>query len=197
MLYLVRHGRTAGNADGLLQGRLDLPLDETGERQAEAMAAHVRSITVGVDEVWCSSLLRATQTAALYGVEPMIDDRWIEINFGMYEGARMTEMPGAVWDAWREDPDFAPEGAETFGAVAARVRPACEELIGRAVDRDIVVVSHMMPIKTAAAWALDSTLDIIFRSHLSQGSLCRISAGNYGPTLYSFNETIPLAEVHV
>ncbi|HUF98498.1 MAG TPA: histidine phosphatase family protein [Ilumatobacter sp.] len=195
MLYLVRHGRTAANAEGRFQGRLDLPLDEVGERQAAAMAEHVRSISVGIDEVWCSSSLRARQTASYYGVEPTIDDRWLEVNFGIYEGLPVADMPRSVWTSWRDDVDFAPEGGESFGSVEGRVRAACADLFARAEDCDIVVVSHMTPIKTAVSWALDTTLAIFFHTQLSQAALCRIGVGRFGPTLHSFNETIPIRDV--
>jgi alpha-ribazole phosphatase len=192
VLYLVRHGRTPANAEGRLQGRLDQSLDEVGQQQAAAMAAHIRSISTGIDEVWCSSTLRATQTAAHYGVAPTIDDRWIEVDFGIYDGLPIREMPQSVWTSWREDSDYAPEGGESFGSVAERVKDACTELLARSADRDIVVVSHMMPIKAAVAWALETPLGILFHTQLSHGALCRIGVGAYGPTLHSFNETIPL-----
>ncbi len=192
MLYLVRHGRTAANAQNRVQGLLDLELDDVGERQAAAMAAYVRSVSAGIDEVWCSSTMRATQTAAHYGVEPTVDDRWIEMSFGIYEGRPIGEVPPSVWTSWRDDPDFAPEGGESFRSVAARVTEACDEILARSAERDIVVVSHMAPIKTAVAWALDTPLDILFHTQLSQGALCRIGVGAYGPTLHSFNETLPL-----
>lgn len=61
-VLLVRHGRTAGNAGGLIMGRRDLPLDEVGEAQVRALADALR--TLSVDEVHTSPLLRARQTAA-------------------------------------------------------------------------------------------------------------------------------------
>jgi alpha-ribazole phosphatase len=192
VLYLVRHGRTPANAEGRLQGRLDQPLDDVGELQAAAMAAHVRSVSAGIDEVWCSSALRATETAAHFGLAVTVDDRWTEIDFGIYDGLPIRDMPRSVWTSWHDDAEYAPEGGESLGSVAARVSDACSKLLARAADRDIVVVSHMMPIKTAVAWALGAPPDIMFRSHLAQGALCRIGVGAFGPTLYSFNETIPL-----
>ena len=73
MLYLVRHGRTDANAHGLLQGRLDPPLDELGHRQAAAVAERIGP----VDEVIASSLRRAQDTAGYFGDDVVIDDRWI------------------------------------------------------------------------------------------------------------------------
>lgn len=184
MLYLVRHGRTDANAQGLLQGRLDPPLDEIGRRQAEAIAAMVGD----VDEVVSSSLLRARETAACFGREVTIDDRWIEVAYGEYEGRPVGEVPPDVWQSWRTNREFATLGGESFGALDDRVRSACIELAERLPGRDIVVVSHVSPIKSAVAWALGVTMEIMFRCHLGQASMCRIDVGRFGPVLHSFNE---------
>lgn len=184
MLYLVRHGRTDANAKGLLQGRLDRPLDAIGRKQAEAVATMIGD----VDEVISSSLVRATETAAYFGREVAIDDRWIELSYGDYEGVPAGEVPADVWQEWKTNPDFATAGGESFGSLDARVRSACDDLTGRIHGRDVVVVSHVSPIKAAVGWALNSSMDIMFHCHLSQASLCRIDIGRFGPVLHSFNE---------
>lgn len=184
VLYLVRHGRTAANAQGLLQGRLDPPLDAIGHRQADAIASRVGE----VDEVISSSLLRARETAGYFGREVTIDDRWIELAYGEYEGVPAGEVPPEVWQSWRTNAMFATKGGESFGALDARVRSACGELVARMGGRNIVVVSHVSPIKAAVAWALNATMDIMFHCHLSQASLCRIDVGKFGTLLHSFNE---------
>ena len=97
MLYLVRHGRTSANAQGLLQGRLDPPLDAIGRKQAQAIADMVGD----VDEVISSSLVRAQETAAYFDRPVTIDDRWIELAYGEYEGVPAGEVPPDVWQSWR------------------------------------------------------------------------------------------------
>ena len=184
VLYLVRHGRTAANARGLLQGRLDPPLDEIGHQQAQAIAAMVGP----VDEVVCSPLLRARETAAYFEREVQVDERWIELAYGEYEGMPTEEVPPEVWQAWRENSEFRTKGGESFGDLDARVRAACGELQPRMHAANIVVVSHVSPIKSAVAWALGVTMEIMFHCHLSQASLCRIDNGRFGPVLHSFNE---------
>lgn len=184
MLYLVRHGRTQANASGLLQGRLDPPLDELGHRQAAAVAKRIGP----VDEVIASSLQRAQDTAGYFGDEIVTDDRWIEVAYGEYEGVPVGEVPPEVWQSWRTNREFATPGGESFGALDARVRGACADLADRLEGRNIVVVSHVSPIKSAVSWALNATMDIMFHCHLSQASLCRIDIGKFGPLLYSFNE---------
>ena len=188
VLYLVRHGRTAANAQGLLQGRLDPPLDEIGQRQAAAIAAMVGS----VDEVISSPLVRARETAARFGEDVTIDDRWVELAYGEYEGVPAGEVPPDVWQSWRTNTEFRTRGGESFGSLDGRVRTACEELRDRIADHDVVVVSHVSPIKAAVAWALGVTMEIMFHCHLSQASLCRIDVGRFGPVLHGFNERAPL-----
>lgn len=187
VLYLVRHGRTDANAKGLLQGRLDPPLDPTGRRQAAAIAEMIGA----VDEVIASPLVRAQQTAEHFGMPITTDERWIEIAYGEFEGVPTGEVPPEVWQSWRTNSMFATKGGESFGALDARVRSACDELADRIRGRNIVVVSHVSPIKAAVGWALNSSMDIMFHCHLSQASLCRVDMGKFGPLLHSFNEQAP------
>lgn len=187
MLYLVRHGRTTANERGLLQGRLDPPLDEVGRAQAEAIARMIGR----VDDVIASPLARAQETAEYFGKPVTLDDRWLELAYGELEGMPASEVSVEVWRQWRDDPLFATEGGESFGALDARVRDACNDLVARMGDRNVVVVSHVSPIKAAVAWALNAPIGIMFHCHLSQASLCQIGIGKFGPLLHSFNERAP------
>lgn len=184
MLVLVRHGRTALNAMGRLQGRVDEPLDEVGTREATAVAARVGP----VDELISSPLVRARQTADAFGVPYTVDGRWIELAYGVYEGVPHGEVPSEAWQRWRDDPSFVPEGGESLATLNERVRGACEELADRARDRAVAVVTHVSPIKCAVAWALGTGIEISWRSHLSHASICRIDVRSSGPVLYTFNE---------
>lgn len=184
MLILVRHGRTALNATGRLQGRVDEPLDEVGERQAIAVAKLVGP----VDELISSPLVRAQQTARAFDRPFTVDERWIELSYGIYEGVLHADVPSEAWDHWRVDPSWVPEGGESLADLDVRVRDALDELAVRAVGRAVAVVSHVSPIKTAVAWALGCGIEIGWRSHLSQASVCRIDIRGAGPVLYSFNE---------
>lgn len=188
MLILVRHGRTALNAAGRLQGRLDVPLDDVGQAQAVAVAAHVGP----VDLLISSPLTRARQTAETFGMPFQIDERWLELSYGRFEGVLSSEaMSAEAWERWRSDPAYVPEDGESLVDLDTRVREACEELVERARDCDIAVVTHVSPIKSAVAWALGAPIDIAWRSHLSQASVCRIDMRPAGPVLTAFNEQAP------
>jgi len=69
------------------------------------------------------------------------------------------------------------------------VRAACEDLVERARDRVVAVVSHVSPIKSAVAWSLGAGIEISWRTHLSHASICRVDVRRSGPILLTFNET--------
>ncbi|MEI7993039.1 MAG: histidine phosphatase family protein [Actinomycetota bacterium] len=192
MLILVRHGRTAANAAGLLQGRLDPALDEVGHEQAGRIGALLRREPQGTLRVVSSPLLRARQTASYVSDEVEVDERLQEIAYGEFEGRPLTDVSPSEWARWRADPQYAPEGGESLAALLARVRPALEELAAQSVNRDIVVVSHVSPIKAAIAWALNVGIEISWRCQLDQASISRIAISPRGPSLRTYNDTAHL-----
>ena len=104
-------------------------------------------------------------------------------------------MPAAVWQSWRTDETFRPPGGESFREVGERVRAACDELVEDAADRNVVVVSHVSPIKAAVAWALDVSGAVSWRMHLDVAAICRVSVSRRAVSLLTFNETAHLAAV--
>src|SRR5262249_8309359 len=152
MLLLIRHGRTDANASGLLLGRADPSLDDEGRRQAACLAAVASSCI----KVVCSPLARARETAALLrpDLSPVVDERWIELDYGELDGRPFGEVPAELWSAWRADPAYVPAGGESLVSLGARVEAACSSLAREAEDADIAVVTHVSPVKAAVAWAL-------------------------------------------
>jgi broad specificity phosphatase PhoE len=192
VLILVRHGESTANAARLLVGRSDPPLTDEGRRQAAA----VRRSLGTVAEIIASPLTRTRDTAAELCPElPVeIDDRWIEVDYGELEGRPLSDVDDAVWHRWRTDVRFAPAGGEPMADVMTRVADACAALFaepGQGARRDgsdVVVVSHVSPIKAAVAWALGVGVTIAQRSHLDTASVCRIDWRGEGPVLLTFNE---------
>jgi alpha-ribazole phosphatase len=184
VLIVVRHGQTTANASGLLLGRADVPLTEIGLEQADALAAAVGS----VDVVVSSPLQRARQTAGAFGLPVEIDDRWTELDYGVYDEKPITEVPAELWQRWRTDPDYTPPEGESLATVGRRVRSACDDLAQRAVDEDVVVVSHVSPIKAAVAWALATDDLVAWRTWVGLASITRIGITDRGPLLRTFNE---------
>lgn len=206
MLIVARHGRTAANAAGLLLGRADPPLDQTGRAQAKALAAALEPLP----QPWriiASPLARTRATAEAIAegtardVEIELDERWIELDYGELDGQPVGDVPGDTWRRWREDLDFVPAGGESMRALGERVRAACRELQERACDEGdaagtTIVVSHVSPIKAAVAWALDGGDELTWRLYVAPASRTHIRLGSRGVALTGFNLVDHLAALH-
>jgi len=184
VLVLVRHGQTDANARALLQGRVDLPLSDLGRRQAAALAPLIPPDA----RVIASPLRRALETAEAFGRDVEVDERWIELDYGDFDGRPIVDLGPEIWTTWRADPHFAPPGGESLVTLGVRVRGACEELLEEARERDVVVVSHVSPIKAAIAWTLGVGDEVGWRLFVRVASITRVVVGPWGPTLHAFNE---------
>ena len=148
MIYIVRHGQTEKNKNKVLQGRSDVPLNDTGRQQASALKAYFDAAGIHVDCVWSSPLLRAVQTARILAPDrtPEVDDRLIEMDYGPYEGADLTNLPHEVLEFFH---DFvhnpAPEGMETLENVVKRAGEFVEEKCRK--EGNILISTHAIAMK--------------------------------------------------
>ncbi len=156
-LVLVRHGRTAWNAERRFQGHADVELDEVGHAEATAVAPHLASFAPTL--LWSSDLARARQTAAYVeketGLVARLDARLREFDVGERTGLAFDEaalrFPAqhAELLAGRLGPV---PGAETADDVLARMMPAYDELLAELVPgATAVVVTHGGCLRLAAA----------------------------------------------
>lgn len=152
MIYLIRHGQTAGNKAHKLQGRAEIPLNETGKEQAETAAKWFRDRNIRFDLVWSSPLGRAVETARIIdcGADIRIDQRLIEMDYGPYEGMDLKEPRPEVL---RFFSDFAnipePEGMEPLAEVVKRMGSFLEEIRPLAEKNTILISTHAIALKGA------------------------------------------------
>lgn len=216
MLVVVRHGRTAANAAGLLLGRADPPLDEVGVQQAEALAESLAA-SAGPVRLIASPLRRTRATAEIIaarlgGAAVELDDRWLELDYGEFDGRPAGDVPAEEWRRWRSDVDYAPPGGESLRSLGDRVRGACEVLRAEAageadgdadgdghgagrVPKTTIVVSHVSPIKAAVAWALDVGDELAWRLYVAPASRTVIRVAPGGVALVGFNLVDHLPEL--
>ena len=189
MLILVRHGQTTANAQRLISGQRDVELTELGRRQAAAVAAALGR----PKRVIASPLSRARLTAEAFGLPVETDVRWLELDYGDLEGMPVADVPADTWPSADDGDggDFVPPGGEPLAALGARVRAACQELESEAARDDIVVVTHVSPIKAAVAWALGVGDQVAWRLFVADAAVCRIGFGRWGPMLVAFNHHYP------
>jgi glucosyl-3-phosphoglycerate phosphatase len=162
-VVLLRHGRTAWNAQRRFQGQADPPLDEVGRMQAYEVAALVAALRPGL--LVSSDATRARQTAEVVGelaALPVIPEpRFRERGLGHWEGLTRDEVAEQYPDEyadWLGGRDVSRRGGETRDEVAARALAAFAEL--PAVPT-AVIVTH-----SATAMALtNSLLGIVQETH--------------------------------
>lgn len=157
-LALLRHGPTAWNAQGRVQGHIDIPLSDEGLARMRGLLPpasfeHARA--------YCSPMLRARQTADALGLKnPTLDARLMEQNWGRWEGlsrAEILERDGA--DAFVKAGlglAFRPPGGESTGALHDRVMAFLKDVARE--KSDAVVVAHLGVLR--AAYTLASGWDM-------------------------------------
>jgi broad specificity phosphatase PhoE len=139
-------------------------------------------------------LQRARTTAAAISSDVVVDDRWVELDYGVFDGKAQGDLAADVWEHWRADPEYAPPDGESLADLDRRVASALAELAQDAQHSTVVVVSHVSPIKAAIAWAVGSSVGVMsWRCRLDVASICRIAVTPRGPVMVSFNETAHLA----
>jgi broad specificity phosphatase PhoE len=138
VVYLVRHGRTSLNAEGVLRGRLDPHLDAVGHAEAQALGRAFRDFDVGA--ILSSPLLRARETsaaiAASTGVGVTFDDRLSDRDYGPWAGTAPSEVCRRFGSI-----DAAP-GVEPRDAFAQRTIAVVSSSIRPRGLGDLVVVAH-------------------------------------------------------
>jgi len=173
---LLRHGDTELSPEHRFCGLRDVPLSAIGTRQAKAAACRLAA-GAPIDAAVSSPLQRAVATAAIaareLGRTVVIDDDLRETDFGDWEGFTLAEIqdrwPEAA-AAWRRDPEQAPPGGESFADTANRVNRVCDRLLLDHAGHNVLVVSHITPIKILLCRALGVPLGTLYRLYL--GSAC-------------------------
>lgn len=156
-LLLLRHGRTAWNAEQRAQGHSDVDLDDVGRAQAAEVAPYVASL--GPVSLWSSDLARARSTAEVVAKETGLvlqtDPRLREYDLGRRTGMTMPDYAAAFPDeyaAFRTGRyDVVPEG-ETTPQVTARVLTCLGEILATLDPGEgALVVGHGAALKVALA----------------------------------------------
>lgn len=127
--------------------------------------------------------------------EVEIDERWIELDYGDFDGKPAGSVPSEVWERWRGDADYAPPGGESLHDIRTRVETVCEAHLDGPDTGDVVVVTHVSPIKAAVGWALGVGQEVNWRTFVAPASVTRIAAGPSGPMLRGFNEVAHLSGI--
>ncbi len=192
LLYLIRHARSAWNAEGRMQGQADPPLDELGREQARALAAHLQPETFHA--IYSSPLARARETAELFaaphGLPIRFDDRLMERRLGEWTGLTGDEVneryPEHMAHDWRTD---GPPGGENDAALIARAAAVLAEIMAAHPQETIAVVSHGGTLNAYLAHLLGVPMPRSVTFSFPNAALARLLVTPDGVRLLSLGET--------
>ena len=141
-VLIIRHGETDWNKKRLLQGAVDIPLNEIGLMQAEKAYEQLKD--EHIDAVFCSPLTRTRQTATAVmrdrNVPIIYDERIIERRFGVAEGKDYYDID--FERSWLPNQPPICEGMETFEVVFDRIANFFDDIYNEYRDKTVLVVTH-------------------------------------------------------
>jgi probable phosphoglycerate mutase len=184
-LILVRHGVTVHTAAKKFSGGLggDNPgLSDEGRDQIRATGDWLSPAGERIHAIVASPVRRTRESADILADllgKPVEEEPGIaEMEFGVWDGLtfpEVAERDAASLQRWRTDLDYAPEGAESFRTVEARVLAALDRVRAAHEGRTVVLVSHVTPIKILVGHAVGAPLEGVFNMELSPASVTVIS----------------------
>lgn len=195
-LVFVRHGQTAWNAERRFQGHTDIPLDDEGRAQAQALAMHLQPERF--DLAVTSDLTRAATTAGLIcagrnlTLETDVDLR--EMRFGAWEGLTWDEIVARWPDvaaAHQTTPrTYTPENGETYEALGERVMRALARVTARlAPDGRALIMSHAGVMHALVGGMLGAQAEVSLRLRFVPASIMRaVGSAADGWRLSAVNE---------
>jgi ribonuclease H / adenosylcobalamin/alpha-ribazole phosphatase len=158
-------------------------LSDEGRAQIREVADWLAPLGAAIDAVVTSPVRRTVESAQILAARlelPLVEEPgFAEMEFGSWDGMTFAEVqarqPEEI-EAWLGSLDVAPGGGgETFREVEARVLAGLARVLERYAGRTVAVVSHVTPIKTLVAHAVDAPLTSLFRMELSTASVSVVS----------------------
>jgi broad specificity phosphatase PhoE len=199
-LYLIRHGETDWNVQGRCQGFSDSPLNDTGRRQAEAIARCLSN--VNFEAIYSSTLKRAYETAHIiaryHGVSVSARDDLRELNQGDFEGLKLTELVEKHADfleRWFRDPaDLKVPGGESLREMQARAWSTLQEIVDSHSEGNVAVVAHNLCNATLLCRIMKLDLTDFRRIHQDVAGISIVEFGGRWPhpVVLRFNDTCHL-----
>lgn len=180
-IYLVRHGETDANHNGILQGWSDFPLGKDGLAQAESLRQRAKN--VHLNAIYISDLVRTRQTAEPLAKErnltPVVLPGLREISFGRWEGRYYADMekedPELLKKLFREPTTTDIGQSETVEASQRRVWKAFRQIEDAMVDgQAVLVVSHGGILRTLLCRLLSMPLDAMWRLGLDNTASIKV-----------------------
>ena len=139
LVYFVRHGQTAWNKEGRLQGQAETDITENGRAQADRNGRELRELIANPQDFdFVASPMRRTRDTmervrTAMGLDPKAyrtDARLVEVSFGDWQGQTFEELeavlPGVTAERSRDKWNFVPPGGESYQMLLERAKPAID-----------------------------------------------------------------------
>lgn len=200
-IFIVRHGETDWNREGIYQGQMDTPLNEKGRDDARKLAVALSKIRFSY--IYTSDLKRAKETSEIineYLNVPTFYKRELrEMDFGRWTGISVFDMERIdpdLFKRWRDNPwDVSPPDGETFKDLTERVVKTIEDIFHKHRDENILVVSHGGPIKAIILWLLHGSPRSYWNIEISHRSIVLLEKDiDYRISVFNIQD-IPLQEL--
>lgn len=157
-IYITRHGETKWNKEHRLQGQLDSPLTEQGQKQAQWL--HERLLNEPIDLIISSPLGRALKTAEMIKghrkIPIVTDPDFMEIKLGDWEGQRTRDLevkyPVQYNNLWNNPHRFENPTGESLKTVINRAGKALETHLKKHAGKNILIVTHGITLKSLYAY---------------------------------------------
>jgi 2,3-bisphosphoglycerate-dependent phosphoglycerate mutase len=175
----MRHGQADNNVNKILVGRhIESHLTEFGKNQVLDTAKYLKEISI--DKVLVSPVVRTVETAEIVcgylGVSYEIDERLYEIELGKLVGMNYEEIIlkyGNLFLQFYTENDAALThyGVESFASIKQRIKNILDEITDRYTNKNVLMISHLDPIKAAISILLDLKPETLYRWHIRNASL--------------------------
>ncbi len=177
-IIFLRHGQAKNNTERILAGRTEgVPLTDTGIKQSEYTAELLEHMNIST--IYSSPIQRAKHTAEIVGkhnsLDVTTDDRLIELDMGKFTGMPYDEIfksHGNVFmKFYNGDLEIAHNGVETFSDVKKRILGIVDYIIEKHPDENVLLVTHMDPIKAMLSTVIDLSPTNLYELILPNASL--------------------------
>jgi broad specificity phosphatase PhoE len=204
-LFLIRHGQTDSNVNGLFHGATDVPLNSMGRRQASLVARRVGDITA-LAALHSSPLQRARHTAEAISrhtrLAPRFHQGLREIDFGEAEGLTLPELHeqyAELMQRFGDPSDLTVQfpGGESRHGFHRRVRETLDRIATRHRGERVVVVAHGGVISSGIAQIIGDDPTDWRRYHVENCSVTHIELASSGPIVHVVSDVVHLEELHV
>src|ERR671919_1933543 len=179
LVILMRHGQADNNVNRILVGRhVESHLTEFGKNQVLDTAKYLKEISI--DKVLVSPVVRTVETAEIVceylGMSYQIDERLYEIELGKLVGMNYEEIIlkyGNLFLQFYTENDAALThyGVESFASIKQRIKNILDEITERYTNKNVLMISHLDPIKAAISILLDLKPESLYRWHIHNASL--------------------------